>query len=127
LVIRTDGDLGYKFSGVLSNYLRYVDPVPGDINKWRWSMKYYWQRLLCSSDRIKLYKKPGTEYNIENLDNYVFRQAGNATAAMIKISGVDAFVEKLRHRGTMPNPKYDRLVSLYGRKENAKAPGFEND
>ena len=108
------GPVGVKYAGVLRNYLAYVQPQ-GDSNKWRWPMKEYWSDLLGAAERIRLYVKPGAEYNMENLENYVYHQAGNAVAAMIEIVGEDEFRKQLRQRGTASNPKYKRLISEYGR------------
>ena len=38
---------------------------------------------------------------------------GNAIDAYIQIVGMDKFLDKLEHRSTNPNPKYERLVSEY--------------
>lgn len=43
----------------------------------------------------------------------MINQAGNAIDAYIQICGVPAFLDKLKHRNTMRNPKYDRLVNEY--------------
>lgn len=104
------GGIGHRFSGVLGNYLRYVDDDGLDSNRWRLPMKDYWARLLDGANRIQLYEKPGAEYNIGNLENFVFKQAGNATAAWIEIYGIDAYYERLKKRGTMPNPKYRMVI-----------------
>lgn len=104
------GDIGERFSGVLGNYLRYVDLDEFDSNKWRWPMKGYWAELLAGAARIQLYQKPGTEYNMMNLENFVFRQAGNAISAYLQIAGEEQFKERLKERGTIQNPKYTKLI-----------------
>lgn len=91
-------DVGLLFRGVLYNYLRYVDDPMADSNKWRWPMKDYWEKLLDGIGRIRLYKKPGTDYNMINLENFVIGQAGNAIDTYIRIKGVDAFVQDLKNR-----------------------------
>ena len=105
--------IGVKFRGVLVNYLRYVDDN-GDGNRWRWPMKAYWEELIAQVERIKLYVKPGMEYNIMQLDHFVFDQAGNAIVAALKIHGAVRFFDRLKSRGVEMNPKYGRLVELYG-------------
>lgn len=108
------GDIGLKFSGVLANYLRYVDlPDVSDSNRWRWPMKCYWSRLLAGAARIKLYEKPGTDYNLCNLEEFVYRQAGNAVSALLQIVGDDEFKARLKERGTVQNPKYKALIDEY--------------
>lgn len=107
------GTIGEKFAGVLANYLLYVEPSETDSNKWRWSIKDYWAQLLNGAADISLYVKPGMEYNIDHLDRYVFKQAGNAIDAAIQLYGFDGFVHKLKERHTLPNPKYRQLVETY--------------
>ncbi len=108
--IELDGDYGERFSGVLANYVRFVEPLEEDTNKWRWPMKAYWADFLGDAVRISLYEKPGMEYNIDHLENYVFRQAGNAIDAALQIFGIRCFLDKLKDRHTIPNPKYKQLV-----------------
>lgn len=109
---------GDTFLGVLVNYVRYVEPDGEDSNKWRWPMKDYWAELIGAVGRVRLFVKPGIEYNIMQLDNFVFSQAGNAISASIQIHGVNDFLHKLHERETTNNPKYERLVHLYGPKHN---------
>lgn len=103
------GDIGAKYSGVLRNYVRYVLPDGDDQNKWRWPEQVYWSRFLGDASAIKIYEKPGTEYNLFQLETYVFRQAGNAINTYIEICGQDDFFDKLKNRGTSQNPKYEAL------------------
>jgi len=101
---------------VLFNYLRYVDDS-GDTNRWRWPMKKYWANLLDGADRIRLYKRPGVEYNMVNLENFVFKQAGNAIAACMEIMGETMFKEQLhRQRGQQMPAKYRQLIDQHKKK-----------
>lgn len=108
--IKQSGDIGSRFCGVLLNYVRYIEPDGLDSNKWRWSLKPYWQNLVNFSSAISLYVKPGTEYNMARMTNYVFEQAGNAIDATIQILGLDTFLEELYSRDARPNPKYIDVV-----------------
>lgn len=105
--------IGQGFCGVVVNYLRFVDPVDNDVNKWRWPIKDYWGEFLCNAEAIRIYEAPGLEYNIDRCERYVIHQAGNAIDAYIQIRGVPAFLEELEHRTTKRNPKYERLVEEY--------------
>lgn len=105
--------IGQGFCGVVVNYLRFVDPDPLDSNRWRWPIKPYWGDFLCHANAISIYEAPGMEYNIDRCERYVIRQAGNAIDAYIQIRGVPGFLEELKQRPTMRNPKYDRLVEEY--------------
>ena len=50
--------IGQAFSGVLLNYLRYIEPSE-DVNKWRWPMTAYWSALVEDAERISIYQTPG--------------------------------------------------------------------
>jgi len=102
--------IGESFYGVVVNYLRFVDPLEDDTNKWRWPTKFYWDNFLNSARAIRLYVAPGLEYNFDRCQRYVINQAGNAIDAYIQITGVDGFLKDLKARTTQRNPKYDRLV-----------------
>ena len=107
------GDVGLKFSGVLANYVRYVDDAGSDTNRWRWPMKHYWAELLEGVQSIRLYEKPGAEYNLSKLERFVYKQAGGAVATLLEIVGQDKFLEDLQARGTILNPKYRALLDDY--------------
>lgn len=101
---------GEAYKGVLLNYLRYVEPDVFDMNKWRWPLKDYWDNLCGSAARIRLYSKPGTEYNILNLERFVFEQAGNAIQTYQIIYGEERFQERLKERSTQLSAKYSKLI-----------------
>jgi len=109
LFAKLNGDIGKRFSGVIRNYLRYVQSNTEDQNKWRWDELEYWRRFLDNASAISIYEKPGTEYNLYRLENYCYKLAGNATAALIEIVGIDKYLDELQHRGTAPNAKYEDL------------------
>lgn len=102
-------DIGRGFSGILNTYLRYVTPSENDSNKRRWKTADYWQQLLTTSQKIKLYTKPGTDYSLQTLENYVIKQAGNAVDTYISIIGIKQFITNLKERYTSKNPKYELL------------------
>ena len=113
MFINTPGGIGMKFAGVLGNYLRYIDDDGLDSNRWRAPMKDYWFNLIAGASRIRLYEKPGTEYNIFNLESFVYRQAGNAISALLQIVGEEEFYRRLKERGTVQNPKYNALIAQH--------------
>ncbi|MEG1492501.1 MAG: replication initiation factor domain-containing protein, partial [Oscillospiraceae bacterium] len=108
--VLADGDIGSRFCGVLLNYVRYVEPNELDSNKWRWALMPYWADLVESALAISLYVKPGTDYNMMNMTNYVYNQAGNAIDATIQILGIEAFLDELHQRRSKPNPKYLTII-----------------
>lgn len=111
--------IGEKFRGVLVNYVRFVDES-GDSNRWRWPMKQYWVDLIDGIGRIRLYVKPGEEYNIMQLDNFVFSQAGNAIAVALEIHGRQGFFDRLKSRSSSISPKYIHLLNQYSPKRLKK-------
>lgn len=106
-------DIGKSYTGVLVNYLRFVEPMPEDSNRWRWPIKPYWGEFLSWANAVQLYQAPGLEYNFDRCENYVVRQAGNAIDAYIQIRGVNGFLDAIKKRPVMRNPKYDRLVEEF--------------
>ena len=108
------GGIGEKWSGVLLNYVRYVEEDPNDSNRWRWPLKSYWSELVQEAQPIKLYQAPGVEYNMENVDRYVFRQAGNSIRTYIQVFGEEAFLKRLKETQPAITPdKYTALIQKY--------------
>lgn len=108
-----DMELCKKFVGVLNNYLRFVEPNERESNKCRWKTAAWWQEFINSALRIKIYEKPGVEYNELNLERYVFKQAGNSIDTFIKCFGTEKFFEKLENRKTALNPRQEMLIQKY--------------
>lgn len=104
--------VGAVYTGVLANYLDYGYGVParGNAEKLVWHTFSYWQNVLAGAEAISIYSQPGTDYNLSRLENYVCNMAGNAVDALVKIRGVDGFLEKLKDRHIKPNPKYIMLI-----------------
>lgn len=115
--------IGILFRGVLVNYVRYVDDPGTDSNRWRWPMKPYWANLIDQAGRISIFVKPGVEYNIRQLDHYVFDQAANAIGASIDIYGAPFFMEQIQRRRS-ENPKYRKLVEQYGKNKSEMRAAF---
>ena len=104
--------VGQAYTGVLLNYLRYVESSD-DSNRWRWPMKDYWAGLVKDAERISIYHAPGMEYNEERCKHYVVNQAGNAIDACLRMYGPEDFQRMIADRPTRPNPKYDMLVKRH--------------
>lgn len=102
--------LGDLYRGVLCNYLRFVVEDKHQTNRSRLKTKPYWDKLLNHCSKISLFVKPGLEYNLDRLDNYVFRQAGNAIDAALAIHGPVEFINLIEERTTKRNPKYKEVV-----------------
>ena len=105
--------LSVIFLGVLRNYIRYVVPDPDDSNRRRWPTADYWDRLISSVTRIRLFVDLGIDYNMRKLEDYVIMQAGNAIDAYIEIVGEKLFKERLKNRTVKRNMKYQYLVARH--------------
>lgn len=116
--------IGEAYCGVVMNYLRFVEPMEGDTNRWRWPLKAYWADFLCNANAIGIYRSPGLEYNLDRCKRYVIRQAGNAIDAFIQIVGLPTFLNELYSRSVRRNPKYDRLVAEHKTLQNSPDQGF---
>ena len=122
-ILHEKRNIGELFAGVIHNYLRFiVEPrSSSDTNRWRWEMKPYWKKFLHGVEQVQLYSKPGTEYNLQHLDHYVCRQAGNAVWTSIKVHGIEKFLEILQEdKPEAVNPKYKRImdnVELYRKRD----------
>lgn len=104
-------NLGDLFCGVLVDYLRYCERCDTDSNRWRWPLKDYWADLVQNASRIRLLDTPGVEYNILNLEKFVFNQAGNSIRTFIDCFGVDVFLERLKETRPFILPeKYQEII-----------------
>ena len=112
--ISLGGSLGEKYSGVMMNYLRFVEPNLYDDNKWRWSLKDYWADFLGVASAISIYTPTGVDYNLLRCEDFVYRQAGAAASTLINIYGVDLFLKKLEEfKPKELNDKYKKLLNEY--------------
>lgn len=111
--------IGESYFNVLCNYLCYVTPSESDTNKSRWELRDYWANLLEDAYKISIYSKPGMEYNLENVNNFVFHNAKNAIDCAIKCYGLDNFLEKLAKSPVRQNPKYTSLIEKYQKHQDA--------
>lgn len=107
-------NIGVLFRGVLSHYLRYIQPTRSDSNIWRSPLTDYWDKLIQDCDRIRIASNKGVVYNLSNLENYVINQAGNAILTYIKIFGYFRFKEELEKNNNFLPPKYEALLKEYG-------------
>lgn len=110
--VLTDFDLGYVFTGVINNYLRFVDFEEGkriynaDISAW-------WSAFIQNTARIKLFTKRNLKQNMTNVAGYVINGCGNAIFCVINGFGVDKFLDMLYNRSVKPNIKYDMILDNF--------------
>jgi len=96
--IKNETPINERFLGVVYNYLRYVVPKKDDINTRRWPNTPYWNRFLAGASKIRIYSKPGIEYNEYRLHHYVVEQAGNSANVYREIYGDNKYLEELDKR-----------------------------
>jgi DNA relaxase NicK len=77
----------------------------------------HWLNWIESFESVSIFDKPGVEYNIVRCENYVFKQAGRAVDTLIKIHGVDSFMEKLKENIPPQSIKYATLIEKHGAKD----------
>lgn len=102
-------NLSELYLGLVLNYLRYVEPN-GDSNKRRWPLTAYWSNFCGSVSAVNIVSQIGSEYSYENLQRFVVNQAGGAIKTMIKLLGVDEFMDLIVNSHSQLNPKYQSLI-----------------
>lgn len=112
--------IGVLFRGVLLNYVRYVEDPGNDSNCSRWPLKEYWQHLVNEVERIQIFVKPGVEYNVSQLDHFVFDQAASALHCAVKLYGATYVVQRVMEKDISENKKYTRLLSEFGGRHDKK-------
>ncbi|MFI3167798.1 MAG: replication initiation factor domain-containing protein [Bacillota bacterium] len=107
--IKLDMPIGDKFSGVLKNYIRYI--VPDRSRKFNCSMTKYWKKILGDIEKISIYSKPGLEYNLMNIHRHIIRSCGGGVKTLLKIYGVDGFVNLVNKYSKITNPKHIKILT----------------
>lgn len=121
-------EIGIAFTGVLRNYLEYgYFRTDEDSGKQTFRLFDYWDRVVGASEKLSVWIKPGVEYNLQNLENLVINQIGNANDTYLKIMGVEAFMKKLQARTVQPNPKYQRLLEKHGVNQKPQKPKIQKE
>ena len=118
--------IGERYFNVLCNYLCYVTPNDNDSNKSRWELREYWANLLEDAYKVSIYAKPGLEYNLANVDNFVFHNAANAIDCAIQCYGLSHFLDRLKNRKVRQNPKYVSIIE-HNKKYNSDLDEFIDD
>lgn len=107
-------DLGKVYGGILATYLVYLEDPGTDSNVSRWPVADYWSELIQDAERIHIAAKPGVDYNIFHLENFLCNTAGGGLNTWIEIFGLGSLPELLRKRaGKKLAPKYKMLLDLH--------------
>lgn len=105
--------IGIKFKGVLLNYIRFVVPNKNDENKSRWKTQKWYQDFIGDVEKISIYTKKDIDYNLNHIECYIMRQAGNSIYTYIACMGLEYFQTKLKKRPTQLNKKQEALILSY--------------
>lgn len=116
---KTDRELtlGEAFSGVVRSYLLYgySTTARGHPDQKVWHTFDYWEKMLDSSGALKIYRKPGVDYNFMRMERFLSYNAGNAIDAYVRIKGVGGLLDMVSNRETKQNAKYIDLMNRHGR------------
>lgn len=116
--------LGFKFSGVLKNYLLYRDPVKTDTNKRRWPVSRWWSNLLDDIDAISIASKKDLDYNRDRFDDFVFDHMHNVIKTGVLLYGPVEFLRRVFGFSEDMPTKYQRLLSEYATADPAELQRF---
>lgn len=105
-------DVGYLFTGVLNNYLRFV-VNSSDTNKSRLKTAPYWQKLLSHTEQIKVFESVGVEYDYSKFENYLFNICGSSIVTYLKTHSVEDLLNEISLRNIKLNKRQQILVDNY--------------
>lgn len=108
--VLSSGSPGFKFSGLINNYLRFIVPTKTDTNRRRWPSPKWWTDFLFCTEKITVYSRKDVEYNLSRLENYVCHQAGASALTLIKILGEEYFLKKIKERENYLNINQQQLI-----------------
>lgn len=101
--------IGDLFTKLINHYLRYVIPDSKQSNISRLKTARWWRCFVHNIGEIKIYTPKPTAYNIYKCEDYVYKQAGNAVAALIDVRGGNCFLSDLVKKKAPTNVKYQQL------------------
>lgn len=111
--IITPGTVGFKFCGVINNYLRFIVPSKTDTNRRRWASPEWWTKFLAHTEKISVFTRKDVDYNLSRLERYVMQQAGNSIRTYIECVGWFKFREMLNAQEQELNPNQQKLIAEY--------------
>lgn len=113
--IKLSDDIRKNYFDVLNNYLRYVVPSDNVTNKSMLLTSPEWLQFIESWETVSIFDKPGTSYNLSNLDGYINNQLSGALTTYIDVVGVTSFLKNLSEsrQGKKLNPKYQQIQKQF--------------
>lgn len=107
-------DLNTLFVSVVNNYIRFIEPTDTDSNLWRAPMAGYWAKFITTLSKTSLYR-PGTDYNISNLENFVVKQCSSAIVSFIALFGFGEFRELVEGKSRYKlNDRHRQVLLSHG-------------
>lgn len=91
------GDLSSTFLGLLRNQLVFWTAYDG-VHTDRMKIAPWWKRLLNNAGRIKMAYCGGMEYNLDDLKQYVLKQAGSSVRAFVELFGPEQLLKDVAVR-----------------------------
>lgn len=113
------GDLGHTYAGVMRNQLVYWRQFDGH-NYDRIVLQKWWSDFIGDADSIRLPHQGGLEYNLENLERYVYGQAASSIKTLLELSEGDL----TQFVGRVNTARYnDAQRELLARAKQIELPG----
>lgn len=82
-------DISAAYFGIMRNQLVYTKNYDGK-NADRMTAASWWSKFLGNYERIKMAYPGGVEYNLQNLEKYLFHQAASSIKTYLHYTGGDA-------------------------------------
>lgn len=111
--IKSSGTVGFNFTGVINNYLRFITPNKNDTNRRRWASPEWWTKFLSHTEKVSVFTKKDVEYNLAKVERYIRDQAGNTIFTYIKCVGWMKFRELMNETDRNLNPNQQKLIAEY--------------
>lgn len=110
-----EDNVGTLFRGVVSNYLRIVVPSD-DSNRSRWKTKKWWSRFTEDVEKIRLFTKCDSDYNLAKCEDFVYHHCGNALDTLLSIKGLETVIKELKKYKPDRSERYTKLINDNGGK-----------
>lgn len=117
--------IDYLYFACLNHYIRFVDiNANDDTNLSRKPLSDHWAAFATSvtNQRVSLYVKPGTDYNISILDCNVENMYGASLYTYVQIHGVNYLLDHIEKHSMDLKPKYSQLIE----EERLRKEGYCN-
>lgn len=109
--------VGRTTVAILRNYLTFRTPT-ADTNKSRWAIAPYWEKLLFTMERLRLWKTPGEEYNFSRTEHFLLHQYGPALVVLSYVEDLDYVTRHAKQLFPVDElaPKYQEILQKHWKK-----------